>query len=1054
MSKRVYRAVMVALATAFAVTLVTSAAARVDQEPESTRFERLQGVQNLAGFKPASIDPSQTSSVIVEVSGAPVAEHEAEARRRGQSLSNAEKQRIRQELRQRQQGVKDRIASLGGAVLFDYQDAYNGVAARIAAKDLVALATAPNVVAVHPSRTFQRDNTAGVQYIEGNDAWQDTGSTGDGVTVAVLDTGVDYTHANFGGPGTAAAFDANDGTVIEPGTFPTAKVTGGTDFVGDDYDAEADDPADTIPKPDPDPLDCNGHGSHVAGTAAGFGVLSNGSTYGGPYDGTTHSNSFRIGPGVAPEASILAFRVFGCGGSSAEEVIVAAIEAAVEADADVINMSLGSVFGRTDEPSAEATNNAADAGVMVVAAAGNAGPGAYILDSPGAAGKALSVAALDASSPTFPGAILQTTAGPITAIVANGAALPAGSFPIKVLRAADNSVSLGCDPQEYVDQNVAGTIVVTQRGVCARVARAIFGQQAGAAAVVMINNNSGLPPFEGEITSNPDTGEEFTVTIPFLGVRGVLGPAATADGDNLVASDGASTAMTATTVTNPGYQLFASFTSGGWRNVDSMPKPEVTAPGVSVVSTGVGTGNRPATISGTSMATPMTAGAAALVLDANPTWTPEHVKAALMNTANASSAKLVSGYDPRRGGTGVVDVRRAVDTAAWVSTANGSGTLGYGYDEFSTATYSETQQLTLHNSSGSPITYNLAPAFVPASPIGGASMSFSSNPVTVPAGGSMTVGATLSVNAATLPAATMSNFGTVQSVRGAVVATPTSAGAGIYPLRTAFALVPRALSNVTAGAPSAYVNRPGGNRETTVRFTNGGIRAGTVDTYAWGITDADDVNHPEDSMDVRDVGVQVLPGEVLGSTADDRSIVFAVNVDGFASNPTVSEFDIAVDTTGNSAPEVFVVGVDIGAVTAGSFDGRFASLIFTAAGELVSAWVATAPMNGSTIELPVLASELGLDPDVNSTKFGYSVASFSLVPGGLVDTTGVGQFRSHQPPVTTGDFFSLAPGANRDVQLTANKGQLAVSPVLGWLAVTLDDARGPGQVEKIPIGNP
>jgi minor extracellular serine protease Vpr len=1055
MSNRVFRAALFACATAIAVTLVTSAAASVeDEEPSSTRFERILGAQNLAGFKPASIDPSRTSSVIVEVSGAPVAEHEAEARKRGQTLSKAEKDRIRQELQQRQQGVKERIGALGGSVLFDYQDAYNGVAARIAAKDLVALAAAPNVVAIHPARTFERDNTAGVQYIEGNDAWQDTGSTGDGVTVAILDTGVDYTHANFGGPGTEAAFDANDGTVIEPGTFPTAKVTGGTDLVGDDYDADSDDPAEATPDPDPDPLDCNGHGSHVAGTAAGFGVLSTGATYAGAYNGSTHANSFRIGPGVAPEASILAFRVFGCGGSASEEVIVAALDAAVEADADVINMSLGSPFGRTDEPSAEASNNAVDAGVVVVASAGNSGAGAYITGAPAAADKALSVAALDASSPTFPGAILQTTAGPITAINANGAALPAGSFAIKVLRNPDNSVSLGCNKQDYIDQNVAGKIVVTQRGVCARVARAVFGQQAGAAAVVMINNTSGLPPFEGDITGNPDTGEEFNVTIPFLGVRGVLGPAATADGDQLVASDGTSTTMTATTVTNPGYQAFASFTSGGWRNVDSMVKPEVTAPGVSVVSTGVGTGNRPSTISGTSMAAPMTAGAAALVLDANSTWTPAHVKGALMNTADATSAKIL-GYDPRRGGSGVVDVRRAVDTAGWVSTANGSGTLGFGYNEFSTATFSETQQFTLNNSSGSAITYNLAAAFVPGTPIGGASMTFSTNPVTVPAGGSATVGAILTVNAATLPAATSSNFGTVQSVRGAVVATPTAGGAGIYPLRTTFALVPRALSNVTAGTASAYVNRPGGNRETTVRFTNAGIRAGTVDTYAWGITDADDVAHPEDSMDVRDVGVQVLPGEVLGSTADDRSLVFAINVDGYASNPAVSEFDIAIDTKGNPAPEFFLVGVDFGAVTAGVFDGRFASLLFNAEGDLVGTpFVATAPMNGSTIELPALASELGLDPDVNSTKFSYSVASFSIVPGGIVDTTGVGQFRSHQPPVSTGDFFSLAPAANRDLALTVNKGQLAVSPVLGWMAVTLDDARGTGQVEKIPVGNP
>jgi len=1050
MSNRVFRAVLLTCATAIAVTLVTSAAASVDEPSAPPRFERIAGAQNLAGFKPASIDPSRTSSVIVEVSGETVAEREAEAHQRGQELSNAEKERIRQELEQRQQGVKDRIGALGGAVLFDYQDAYNGVAAKIAAKDHAALASAPNVVAVHPARTFERDNTAGVQYIEGNDAWNDTGKTGEGVTVAILDTGVDYTHANFGGPGTEAAFDSNDGTVIEPGTFPTAKVIGGTDLVGDDYNASSDDPAEATPRPDPDPLDCNGHGSHVAGSAAGFGVLANGSTYTGPYDASTYSHSFRIGPGVAPEASIYAIRVFGCGGSASEEVIVAALNAAVAADVDVINMSLGSPFGRTDEPSAQASDHAVGAGVVVVASAGNSGAGAYITGSPAAADRALSVAALDASSPTFPGAILQTTAGPITAINANGATLPGGSFPIKVLRAPDGSVSLGCDPQEYKDQNVAGTIVVTQRGVCARVARPIFGQQAGAAAVVMINNTAGLPPFEGEITSNPDTGEEFTVTIPFLGVRGVLGPAPTADGDQLVASDGTSTTMEPTTVTNPGYQAFASFTSGGYRNVDSMFKPEITAPGVSVVSTGIGTGNRSATISGTSMAAPMTAGAAALVIDANPTWTAEHVKAALMNTADATSAKIL-GYDPRRGGSGVVDARKAVDTAGWISTSNGRVSLSYGYDESSTPTYSETQSLTLNNSGGSAITYDLSAAFVPGTPIGAATMAFTPSSVTVPAGGSAVVHATLSVNATALPPAAASNFGALQSVRGAVVATPTSSGAGIYSLRTPFALVPRGLSNITAGPPSPYV-RHGANRETTVSFTNAGIHSGDVDIYAWGISDPNDVAHPEDSMDIRNAGVQVLPGEVLGSTPDDRALVFAVNVFGYASNPTVSEFDIAVSTTGNSDPEFFVVGVDLGAVLAGSFSGQFASFIFTAAGDLVGAWVATAPMNGSTIELPALASELGLDG--SSHEFDYSVTSFSIVPGGLVDTTGVAKFRSHRPPVSTGAFLELNPGETESTTLTVDRPQLARSPVLGWLAVSLDDARGAAQVEEIPIGRP
>jgi minor extracellular serine protease Vpr len=1031
------------IGVAILVALAATAAANGADSPSTySKFERITGVST-SDFRPASMDTTRRQSVIVELSGEPVAA-------RGQ-LSKAEKERVRAELKNAQQSVKDRIAALGGTVLFDYQDAYNGVAARIAPGQLAALAAEPNVVAIHPSRLFERDNTAGVQYIEGNDVWTDTGNTGDGVTVAILDTGVDYTHANFGGPGTEAAFDANDGTVIEPGSFPTAKVTGGTDLVGDNYDADSDDPAESTPVPDPDPLDCNGHGSHVAGSAAGIGVLSDGSTYTGPYDGSTYTNSFRIGPGVAPEASVHAYRVFGCGGSASEEVIVAAINAAVAGEADVINMSLGSPFGRTDEPSAEASNNAVDAGVVVVASAGNSGASGYITGSPAAADKALSVAALDASSPTFPGAIIQTTSGPITAINANGASLPSGSFPIHVLRNADGSVSLGCDPQEYIDEGVAGKIVVTLRGTCARVARAVFGQQAGAVAVVMINTANSFPPFEGEITGNPDTGEEYLVTIPFLGVKGLLGPAPSADGDNLVASDGTSTTLTATTVPNTTYQAFASFTSGGWRNVDSMVKPEITAPGVSVASTGVGTGNKAATISGTSMAAPMTTGAAALVVDANPTWTATQVKAALMNTANASSAKIL-GYDPRRGGAGVVDVRKAVDTVGWATTSSGT-TLGYGYNESSTAVYNEVQQLTLHNGSGSAITYDLSAAFVPGTPIGGASMSFSSDPVTVPAGGSATVDATLTVNAAALPAATVSNFGGLQSVRGAVVATPTSAGAGVYTLRTTFALVPRGLSNITAG-PKAPYQKSGELRTSSVQLTNSGIHSGTADLYTWGVSDADDIAHPEDSMDVRSVGVQVLPGEEFGASPDDRGLVFAIDVYGKASNPAVSEFDIAVDTKGSNAPEFFVVGVDFGAVTAGSFDGRFASFVFNAETGASSpiVWIATAPMNGSTLLLPALASQLGLDPAVNSTKFRYWVNSFSIVPGGLVDTTGVGNFRSHAPPASSGDFATLAPGGTATMPLTVDMGKFAGSPVLGWLIVSQDDASGAAQTEQIPVG--
>src|SRR5262249_39000415 len=212
------------------------------------------------------------------------------------------------------------------------------------------------------------------QYIGANTAWADTGLTGQGVKIGVLDTGIDYYHANFGGTDGAAKFAADNSTIIEPGSFPTAKVAGGTDFVGDAYNESSNDPAVKTPRPDPDPLDCNGHGSHTAGTAPRLGVLSDRTPYRGPYHDTTHSNHLRIGPGVAPQATLYGYRVFGCEGSTSETVLVAALDRAMADGVDVVNMSLGSPFGRTEEPSSVASDTLAENGVVVVASAGNSGP--------------------------------------------------------------------------------------------------------------------------------------------------------------------------------------------------------------------------------------------------------------------------------------------------------------------------------------------------------------------------------------------------------------------------------------------------------------------------------------------------------------------------------------------------------------------------------------------------------------------------------------------------------------------------------------------------------
>lgn len=1063
---------LAALTTGVALTAVLTLGVQgaVAQEaPTLEPFSRIDpSLVQGTGWQPAALAGDRQVTVILKLRGESVGERAAQARRQGRDLSKAERDALRAQLKAQQDALRDDIQGAGGRVLFDYQDAYNGVAVSTPLRGLATLAALSGVERVFPSRTFERENAPGVQYIEANDGWADLGLTGDGVKVAILDTGVDYFHANFGGSGDPADFENDNGEIVEPGSFPTEKVVAGTDLVGDDYNASV--PANATPQPDPDPKDCNGHGSHVAGSAAGFGVLADGSTYGGPYDGTTYTNDFRIGPGVAPEADVIAVRVFGCAGSTSEAVLVAALEYAFEQGADVVNMSLGSPFGRDDEPSTQASNTIAENGTVVVASAGNNGAGAYITGAPAVASRAISVAAMDASSPTFPGATVALSTGPsIVALNANGAALPGGALPVAVLRTSypNGPVSLGCSPSDYASfpGGVAGKLVVTVRGVCARVARAVYGQQAGAAAVAMINTDAGYPPFEGEITSNPDTGEQFTVTIPFLGIRGVLGSAPTDDGDNLVAADGGTATLTPTTVPNLGYQRFAGFTSGGPANVDSDAKPDVTAPGVSVLSTAVGTGDRGARSSGTSMASPMTAGVAALVTEAHPTWSTEAIKGAIVGTADATAAKILptgaNSYNVRRGGSGVVDARKAVDTVAYATTSNGTAALNFGYEP-KNAAYSETLPLTLHNTSGSSITYNLSTQLIPlAPPLGtlGADVTFSANPVTVPAGGSTTVQVTLSLDAsevAGLPGATASNFGGLAHiVQGAVVATPTTTGTGVYPLRVSLVAVPRGLSNVAAGTKSSYTRGPGGVLAATIPLSNNGIHAGNADVYAWSIEDGNDVAGPADEpMDIRAAGVKVLPGTALtGGQPEDRALFFAVNAHGFWSNPSVNEIDIAIDLQNDGRPEYFVVGVDLGAVFAGSFSGQFASFIFNAnTGTLVNAWVAQAPMNGSTVVLPTLASDIGLT-ETGQKTFRYSVAGFSIIPGALVDTTAVGEFRPFDPPVSQGQLMTLAPGASAMLQVSVDRGKFGDAPQLGWMIVTHDDANGAAQADLVPIGS-
>src|SRR6266849_2989035 len=613
----------------------------------ASRFQQYESQQ---AFVPAVVPLGVNGGGRVKVVVVMAADSVAAARARvpDRALTSDEKRAVEDQVSAEHQGIEPEISGRGGRVLKRFRHALNGIKIEIDRNEVAALAALPGVVAVLPVLKHRPNNAVSVPFIGAPVVWQGTPSLrGEGVKIAIIDTGIDYTHANFGGPGTVAAFQAAAAASTQPANpalfGPNApKVKGGTDLVGDAYNesAPAGSPA-LIPHPDPNPLDCNGHGSHVAGTAAGFGVDAHGATYAGPYDSAAFQQAFKIGPGVAPKADLYSVRVFGCNGST--DVVTEAIDWAVENDMDVINMSLGAPFGTAKTSDALAAQNAAKAGIIVVASAGNSGPAPYITGSPASGKGVVSVAAVD-STASFPAAVMALAGGKsITAIDANGAPLSGGTLSVFVLRTSSGTVSLGCNEAEYVDASIAGKLVVTRRGTCARVDRAIFGQRHGAAAVAMINNGAGYPPFEGDIPG---------VSIPFLGVL-------TSDAPTLTAS--ATAALASGTLANPGFRAVADFSSGGPRFGDSHLKPNVAAPGVSILSTFSGSGNQGERLSGTSMSSPHVAGVAALVRQANPSWGQRALRAALEQAADPGK---LSNFAPRVDGGGLVQPIGATRTQA------------------------------------------------------------------------------------------------------------------------------------------------------------------------------------------------------------------------------------------------------------------------------------------------------------------------------------------------------------------------------------------------------
>lgn len=652
------------------------------------------------------------------------------------------------QLQSAQDSVISQISSVGvdAVVMGRYTKVLNGFMAQVAYKDLAAIRNLPGVKSVKRAPEHVIDLGASVPLIGADMVHMGGfGFTGKTITVAVIDTGIDYTHAMFGGAGDSEEYAGNDPDFIEAGTFPTAKVIGGYDFAGTDYDAGGNS-GSTIPTPDDDPLDEAGHGTHVASTIAGVDV--------------------GFGSGVAPDAELYALKVFGAAGST--NLVVDAIEWAMDPNGDgdmedhvdVINMSLGSSFGPADpdDPEYLAVEAANAIGVFVVASAGNAGDVNYVTGSPGNTDSALSVASSTTGYMTSPyltyagGDIPYTTS--YNPFVTN---ISAELVDVMDYGDIDGQLCTTDDVQPLTDK-----IALIVRGTCSFFVKVNNAEELGAVGVLIYNNTTGV--------INMDTSGSELPAGSLLQSDGLL----LKEAAPLVIDIGPDSRVKTFVDSTPA-DAISTFSSRGPRGYDSMLKPEITAPGTSIFAANMGSGSEGVSMSGTSMAAPHVAGVVALMKQAHPTWTNEQIKAALMNTA------VDIGKDVPVQGAGRVDALAAMMTYVVAVGDENFVSMNWGLLELNEDTFTSTKEVVLQNLGGFTMCFSVSAEFTSSSD--GATLVPEKDFVCVAPNKSVEVGFELTLDVANLPI----DFGDMEEYFGYV----TFAAGPYYELSVPFYFVPR-----------------------------------------------------------------------------------------------------------------------------------------------------------------------------------------------------------------------------------------------------------------------
>lgn len=664
-------------------------------------------------------------------------------------------------------------------------------------------------------------------------AWSQTGKTGKGVNVAIVDTGLDYTHADFGGAGTTDAYKSayaaqDQDPLTNPvlkGLFDPAKFKGGYDFAGANYGSQgANGKKITTPTPDPNPIDGSGghHGTHVAGTSLGFGVNADGTTFRGDYTKLTNGyvSGMRIGPGSAPQAGVYALKVFGDNGGSTGLTLEALdwiakhnLTASEEDKISLVSMSLGGSFGTPDDPENDAVDNLAANGVLSVIAAGNDGDITDMLGDPGGARSALTVAA-SSSGKTVQDA-LRVDEGPASLkgqlLAGQYSANLSGDFDVEsteVVRVKDSANLDGCSAYSDEDKaRVAGKIAYVEwddKDVKCGSGKRFNNAEAAGAVGILFASQSNIP--EAGIGGN--------ATLP--GLQLVKSAAQNEELQKAI-DDGTLKVTLASSLKHAKdadysaefEDTVASFTSRGLHGShDGTVKPDVAAPGVGIISASAESGNQFEVMSGTSMATPLTSGIAALVREAHPNFTAQQVKAQIVNTADHDvlNATRSAAEAPIRVGTGRVDALAAVNNQVQISSTDTEAvTVQFGVLQVPQAGLTQTKELVVSNNSDVERSYRAE--YLARTETPGVSYTLSANQVTVPAHGTAKLSVTLKADQAALrhtldknmePQVLGGDRAYVTDASGVVKLTPVSPAVGSDPaavgLRVAVSSAPRPLS--------------------------------------------------------------------------------------------------------------------------------------------------------------------------------------------------------------------------------------------------------------------